>query len=500
MKPPLILQTDHGRCLIRSTVRQRQAVERLLFRRYPDREWAAFFRFGYRRTRWGIVLCWVDLLPPGEGDLDPRSAIVEFSPQYVRRALRVLAGCKFGVGVIHSHPEDGWPCPSALDDDMDGYFATEFERYGEGRPYASLIIARDGRGQRSFSGRVFDRGTWLPVLDWVASSNEVIHREIAFQPDTVLPPPSSDVARARLAELMGTHRLRHLRGATVGIVGCSGLGTPAVHVLARAGIGRFVLVDKGRYKPSNHERNHASRAVDLAASPMWKVDLLQRLIAEIDPSIGVTTIVGDVLDDLTLDELLRCDLIVGCTDSVYARAALGDLAVHYQLPVLDLAVQMREENEALKDQVGEVALYLPGLPCPWCRGRVSAREIREETLSPEEMRLMQEAAEAAWDRGEDGAQYWTGGGSELTVGYMTTAVGAIGAGYVQHLLTGIARVPHPRFQFDLGLREFGFVKDERLGQPDCACQRCTGVADQGKADRTVSKPTHWPEAFLTGED
>jgi len=500
MKTKIQISADAGQCLVRSTASQRQVLERLLYHRYPGREWGTFFRFGYRRTRWGLLICWVDLLPPKEGDLDRRSGIVEFSPGYVRRALRAFDGTELGVGVIHSHPENCRPSPSSLDDDMDGYFAEEFERYGNGRPYVSLIIARDAYGRRVFGGRAFDKGSWLPVQEWLVAGDDVLSRETAVSSADHDYDPEQDFARERMKELVGGDVVARLRGGMVGIVGCSGLGSPAGHILARAGIGDFVLVDRGRFKRSNHERNHASRATDLRGEPMWKVDMLRRLIAEIDPATRATTIAGDILDEATLDELVRCDLLLGCTDSVYARAALGILATHYLVPVIDLAVQMRAEDCLLKEQIGEIAQYAPALPCPWCRGRVQASEIREETMTDDEKRRAQNAAREARLRGDDAEQYWTGGGHDLTVGYMTTALAAIGAGYAQQWLGGTGRMPHDRFQFDLGLREFGFVKDQRQPMPDCSCQRTVGFADQGRADRSVSKPPHWAGAVVTSRD
>ena len=368
--PRIALATDAGHCLVRCTAAQRQAMERLLYRRYPDREWGTFFRFGFRRTRWGLLICWVDLLPPGDSDLDRRSAIVEFRPAYVRRALRAVEGCELSVGVIHSHPEDCAPLASRLDDDMDGYFAGELERYSSGRPYVSLIIARDGGGRRFFAGRAFDRGRWLPVNEWLTCGVEELRRERGYQPHVATKVASEDVTKERLAQLLGGGVVRRLRGSTIGVIGCSGLGTPAVHVLARAGIGRFVLVDKGRFKASNHERNHASRVTDLHNEPIRKVDLLRRLVSEISPATIVMSIIGDVLDERVLDELTHCDLILGCTDSIYARAALGDIAAHYSVPVLDLAVQMSATDGRLREQVGEIARYAPGLPVMSSRAAV----------------------------------------------------------------------------------------------------------------------------------
>jgi hypothetical protein len=383
---------------------------------------------------------------------------------------------------------------------MDRYFAGEFERYSQGRPYVSLIVSRDGNGQRFFSGRAFDKGNWFPVNEWLVCGSEILRRDHA-QSHLAIGQASNGASMERLAELFGPQSVGRLRNSTIGIVGCSGLGSPVAHVLARAGIGRFVLVDKGRYKPSNHERNHASRASDLKNEPMWKVELLRRFVAEINPAASVTCIVGDLLDEKVVDELAQCDLILGCTDSIYARVALGELATHYMVPVLDLAVQMSARDGLLREQVGDLARYAPGLPCPWCRGRVDAKSIREETMTDDERERLQLAAQAARERGEDGAQYWSGSRPrELTVGYMTTAVGAIGAGYAQHWLTGAARMPHDRFQFDLGLAEFGFVKDRRAVDPSCTCQQTIGFADQGRADRKVSKPPHWPAAIMLDGD
>jgi hypothetical protein len=49
-------------------------------------------------------------------------------------------------------------------------------------------------------------------------------------------------------------------------------------------------------------------------------------------------------------------------------------------------------------------------------------------------------------RGVDGTQYWGDKPpKELTVGYMTTAVGAIQAGYAEGWITGASSMPHQRF-------------------------------------------------------
>jgi hypothetical protein len=158
---------------------------------------------------------------------------------------------------------------------------------------------------------------------------------------------------------------------------------------------------------------------------------------------------------------------------------------------------MRAAHGILQEQVGEIALYAPGLPCPWCRGRVDVNGIRYETATEAERMFLADAAADAERRGVDGAQYWGGTPPpELTVGYLTTTVGAMGAGYAQNMLLGSAKLPHSRFQFDLGFSSLGVVSDERPPRQACACRRSIGRSDQARADRSVSRPSHWPKPII----
>lgn len=496
---PILFNQDGRDALWRITEADREKLFRLLFHRYPESEWGSFFRFGYRRTRWGILITWVDALKPEAGDLDRNSPLVEFRPAYIHRALAAPESEELGIGVIHSHPQDCAPFPSRSDDDMDGYFAEEFERFGNGRPYASLIVSRNTQRKLSFTGRVFDRGIWFPVSECLVGGERCLREEahrISAHSVVISEAEANGQTQERLAQLLGTDAPTRLRRAVIGAVGCSGTGSPAIHILARAEIGELVLVDPGKFKHSNHQRNHGSRHSDLSANPApEKVELAARLVHEISPMTKVTAFVGDLLDEVVLDELLRCDLILGCTDSNYARAALGDIAAHYLVPVLDLAVQMRAEDGVLREQLGEIALYAPGLPCPWCRGRVDVNGIRYETATEAERQFRADAAAEAEARGVDGAQYWGGTPPpELTVGYLTTVVGAMGAGYAQNLLLGSGKLPHDRFQFDLGFTSLGVVADERMQREECACRRTVGRGDQARVDRSVSHPSHWPRA------
>jgi len=77
-------------CILRITYRERQRLETHLFQRYPDREWGAFFRFGFRRAPWGIALSYVEALWPEAGELNEESGITTFQSDYTLRAFRMI--------------------------------------------------------------------------------------------------------------------------------------------------------------------------------------------------------------------------------------------------------------------------------------------------------------------------------------------------------------------------------------------------------------------------
>ena len=227
---------------------------------------------------------------------------------------------------------------------------------------------------------------------------------------------------------------------------------------------------------------------------LQKVQILARLIREINPRAKITCVQGNILDDVVLDELLQCDLLLGCGDSQHCRAALGDFASHYLLPALEVAVAMRAKEGKLKVQLVEVCQVAQQFPCPFCLGRIDQKVLNYELMTEEERNWRREAAKDAEAKGLDGSQYWGGDPpQELTVGYLTTLAGSMAAGYAQNLLTGSGKVPHQRFQFDVGWEKLGVAPIEGRRNPECSCGRTAGFADQARADRSVSRPKHWPE-------
>lgn len=482
--------------LLRVTEAARNALEKLTFQRHPHREWGTFFRFGYRRTSWGLALTYVEPLPPNPGELYRSSPIVSFNPDYISRMTDELDGNRLCVGVVHSHPRAWGVNPSPSDDDMDAYYARLFQPYAKGRPYLSLIVNRDEHGNFEFSGRAFDNGVWMPVTSCFTPGRTLErHRSALLPPVQFKPKATNEDALSRWESLVGPHVRERFAGAVVGIVGCSGTGSPAVEVLARAQVGEFVLVDSKRVSLSNLERLHGSRLADvLMETPPYKVEVMARLIREINPNARITALVGNVLDDIVLDELLRCDFALGCTDTLHSRAALGDFASFHFLPTIDVGILPTGHNGRVTHQYVDIMRLAPTDPCPFCRGRILPFALHIELMSEEEKQQRRDDAAAAEVRGDDGTNYWPGDEPQLpSVGYLTTTAGSLAAGYALNWLLGTATMPHSRIQFDIGAPEFAFAADETVRRPDCACARFRGLSDL--AERSVTLPSHFPRAI-----
>jgi len=493
---PLVEDARHSLLRIRSHNLAKLAKH--IYQRYPNWEWGTFFDFGYRRTAWGLALSYVDGFWPHRGDMDRRVGLTRFLDQYSRRAFHHAAESPLAVGVVHSHPEGCGTFPSPTDDDMDNYFAREFAAYGNGKPYCSLVLRRNSDTGFSFTGRVYDRGEWfsLEKLISVGETVELFSSQVN-EPDQITEEIVNET-HARLISLLGVPSAARLRRSNVGIIGCSGTGSPAAHVLARAGVGNFVLVDPQRFDDSNLERLHGSQweHVEHNSKP-YKVELVGALISSINPNASITAFAGNILHDNVLDELLRCDLLIGCTDTQHARAKLSDVAKHYLLPSLDLGVLMEGQADKVTSQVCDITVYSPDLPCAFCIARIDGVELSYELMSEEERARRQLEAAEAIERGDDPDQYWRHRPRQLhTVGYLTTMLGALGAGYAEGLLTGTFGPPHSWFQLDVGRGRFGVVTPPRERLNGCSCGQYLGWGDAANPYRNVVKPGHWPNRAL----
>jgi hypothetical protein len=465
-----------------------------VFSRYPHFEWATFARFGWRIAKTHLVLTLARIDSPVIGDLDEGVGHVAFAEPY---SLRMALGAEqhgLAVGVIHSHPENCPPIASPIDDDMDSYYSSYFEGFAPGRPYVSLIASLVN-GELSLSGRVYWDHRWLGVGRFSVEGNP----SLTWLDGVPIGDRTSDTPErtARLSAAFGADATAKLRRSTVAVVGAGGTGSAAIEVLARAGVGRLIVVDPDRISESNLERVHGSCPRDVLLGRS-KVSLAEEHVRSIDPSCMFEGYVASLPQDETVDALTTADVALGCTDQQHSRLALSDLAVRYLVPAIDCGVLLEGRDGRVTAEVVQLVRFLAADACALCRGMINPSHLAQEMMSESEKAERRAASLEASSRGERPDAYWHDRPQLNTVGSLTTIAGAMAAGYAVGCLTGRFEAPFGRLQMNLLAPYLDVTDQDQSPRADCVCRRIRGWADQARAEAFISPASHWPSAQRIG--
>jgi hypothetical protein len=152
---------------------------------------------------------------------------------------------------------------------------------------------------------------------------------------------------------------KRLREKHLVIVGLGSVGSALALMAARAGIGRFTLIDVDMLEPENVCRHFC----DLGAVKRLKVEAVAELIRRVNPAASVETLAADFREiDRTalLPELNSHTLLIGATDSFECQSLLNMLSLETQTPALYVGCW----GEAV---IGEILYVIPGkTPCFEC--------------------------------------------------------------------------------------------------------------------------------------
>ena len=88
------------RLILRVAAPEFQELQQLVFRRYPNYEWATFARFGWRDTGDALVVTLASIDTPENGDLDEEVGHVAFDEKYTLRMALAAEKHVLAVGVI----------------------------------------------------------------------------------------------------------------------------------------------------------------------------------------------------------------------------------------------------------------------------------------------------------------------------------------------------------------------------------------------------------------
>jgi hypothetical protein len=267
-----------------------------------------------------------------------------------------------------------------------------------------------------------------------------------------------------------------LRGLHVAIVGMGGTGSVAFFQLAHLGIRRITVIDGDRVGASNISRILGATADD--AGRTWKVDVAARYAERLGMGTEVRCLRGHLGQDVPLEEIEECDLVLSCVDRHLPRALLNRLSYDKAVPVIDMGSAFRLNSDGkVVAGAGRVVVVGPGRPCLACWGHIDPNRIRIESL-PEADRAREVA-----DGYIDGAEV-----AQPSVVAFNTAVAGGAVIELMRLVTEFAGTDDPpmRLSFDF---EAGTVRRNRLPQGS-GCRICLPKSLEGST-LTDSSQSNW---------
>lgn len=130
--------------------------------------------------------------------------------------------------------------------------------------------------------------------------------------------PTREQMRKALENRCGKESLQKLEKATAAICGLGGLGSNIAISLARAGVGRLILIDFDKVDISNlHRQQYKAGQVG-----MNKTDALRENLKEISPYIELITHNIRVSEENFMELLGEADVILEAFDNAEAKAML----------------------------------------------------------------------------------------------------------------------------------------------------------------------------------
>jgi adenylyltransferase/sulfurtransferase len=122
-----------------------------------------------------------------------------------------------------------------------------------------------------------------------------------------------------------------LESGRVLVVGCGALGSAAIDLLARSGVGHLVIVDRDFVELSNLQRQLLYDEADAAAGTP-KAVAAASAVGGINARVEVEAVVADVTPDNVEALVARADVVIDGTDNLETRYLLNDACVKAGIP------------------------------------------------------------------------------------------------------------------------------------------------------------------------
>ena len=186
-----------------------------------------------------------------------------------------------------------------------------------------------------------------------------------------MPLAASEAWTARTALLLGQEGVDRLAAASVAVFGLGGVGSYAAEALARAGVGRLILVDGDVVEETNLNRQLVALHSTLGRS---KAEVAAQRVLDIAPGCRAEAHAMFYLPEQGQGLIDGCDYVADCIDMVSAKLALAEECRDKGIPLIS-AMGCGNRLDPTRFRVTDI---YETSGCPLCR--VMRRELRRREI------------------------------------------------------------------------------------------------------------------------
>ena len=339
-----------------------------------------------------IVLLVRELIPLSADAYEPTAQHgAKWRGRAMLGVLNAALARRLGVLIFHAHDQTGPVALSPDDWQSAAQLLPTFQSLIPDRPHGSVVLGKDRA-----AGTVLLPGTGecqdsAVRVQWIG--NPLRCSEPSVRPRAATHSPDETFHRQVL--LIGGAGQASLEATTVAVVGLCGGGSHVVQQLAHLGVGEIIGIDPDQAEIHNRSRMIGLEVADVRERRL-KTDVMARLVYRINPRVRFTPIPQAVPEPETLAALKRSRIIVGCVDSLHARADLQAIAWRYLIPYVDIGLRIEQLGREHHDISigGNVLTLTPGQFCMWCVGFLSEAKLLADTGGQPRSYLKNQRAEA----------------------------------------------------------------------------------------------------------
>ncbi len=311
----------------------------------------------------------IELIPHVE--CERHEDYIRWKTEKIIPLIEIAAKQNMAILKIHSHP-GGYSKFSEVDDASDyEFFQSIFGWCDYNGIHGSAVMLPDGK----IFGRVY-----TPDLKTLPFNKISISGDGIFIWD-ISDSKHLDEFSLRTVQAFGEGTYAKLKGMKVGVVGCSGTGSPTIEQLVRLGVGSIVIIDPDKVEKKNLNRILNTKMKDVDGGRM-KVEVLSSAIEDMGLGTKVISFAVNLFDSKeALDQLISCDVIFGCVDSVDGRHLLSQLTNFYLIPYFDIGVRLDADGKGGIESILATIHYIqPGCSTLLSRGLYTEKRLFDDGL------------------------------------------------------------------------------------------------------------------------